>query len=246
VSAGEGGAIARERIQKVLSRAGAASRREAERWLAEGRISVNGSVVSTPGTRVDPALDHIRIDGRRLRPAPNLAYLLLNKPDGFVTTTRDPQGRPTVMDLMRGVKERVYPVGRLDYHTTGLLLLTNDGDLAERLMRPGGCRKVYHAKVRGVPDPATLQRLSGGIVLDGRRTRPCRIRRLRARDHAWLEIELAEGRRNQIRRMFERAGHPVSKLRRVTIGPLSDRGLPPGAFRRLTQAEIDRLKETVA
>jgi len=246
VSSGEGSAIARERIQKVLSRAGAASRREAERWLAEGRISVNGSVVSTPGTRVDPTLDHIRIDGRRLRPAPGHAYILLNKPDGFMTTTRDPEGRPTVMDLMRGVKERVYPVGRLDYHTTGLLLLTNDGDLAERLMRPGGCTKIYHAKVRGVPDAATLERLSGGIVLDGRRTRPCRIRRLRARDHAWLEIELKEGRRNQIRRMFERTGHPVSKLRRVTIGPLSDRGLPPGAFRRLTQDEIDRLKEAVA
>src|SRR5688572_21747135 len=132
----EGTAVAAERIQKVLSRAGVASRREAERWLAEGRIMVNGTVVTEPGTKVDAAKDHIKVDGRRLRTASPTATYLLHKPDGFVTTTRDPEGRPTVMDLLRGVKERVYPVGRLDYHTSGLLILTNDGDLADRLMRP--------------------------------------------------------------------------------------------------------------
>lgn len=204
-------------------------------------------MVSEPGTRVDLERDHIKVDGRRLRPASTHVYYLLNKPDGFVTTTRDPEGRPTVMDLLRGVKERVYPVGRLDYHTTGLLVLTNDGDLADRLMRPaGGCPKVYQAKVRGVPAAETLQKLSAGIVLEGRRTLPCRIRRLRAGDNTWLEIVLIEGRRNQIRRMFERMGHPVQKLRRVAIGPLSDRGLKPGAIRRLTSQEVERLREAVS
>ncbi|MGH9867718.1 MAG: pseudouridine synthase [Candidatus Polarisedimenticolia bacterium] len=247
-SATRGGtAIASERIQKVLSRAGIASRREAERWLAQGRIVVNGTVVTTPGTRVDPDVDHIRVDGRRLRSASPHAYYLLHKPDGYVTTTRDPEGRPTVMDLLKGVKERVYPVGRLDYHTTGLLILTNDGELADRLMRPvGGCPKVYHAKVKGIPSAETVQRLSSGIVLEGRRTRPCRIRRLRAGDHAWLEIVLTEGRRNQIRRMFERVGHPVSKLRRVAIGPVSDRGLAPGGVRRLSPKEVEALREAVS
>jgi pseudouridine synthase len=187
------------------------------------------------------------VDGRRLRPASAHVYYLLNKPDGFVTTTSDPEGRPTVMDLLRGVKERVYPVGRLDYHTSGLLVLTNDGDLADRLMRPaGGCPKVYHAKVRGAPAADTLQKLSAGIVLEGRRTLPCRIRRLRAGDNTWLEIVLVEGRRNQIRRMFERVGHPVQKLRRVAIGPVSDRGLKPGAIRRLTSQEVERLREAVS
>lgn len=224
-----------------------ASRREAERWLAEGRISVNGAVVTEPGTKVDPERDHIKVDGRRLRQGSPHAYYLLNKPDGFVTTTRDPEGRPTVMDLVRGVKERVYPVGRLDYHTTGLLVLTNDGDLADRLMRPaGGCPKVYQAKVRGTPTAETLQRLAQGIVLEGRRTLPCRIRRVRVGENPWLEIVLMEGRRNQIRRMFERVGHPVQKLRRVAIGPLSDRGLKPGTVRRLTPQEVERLREAVS
>jgi 23S rRNA pseudouridine2605 synthase len=243
----EGIPVAAERIQKVLSRAGVASRREAERWLAQGRIVVNGVVVTEPGTKVNPDTDHIKVDGRRLRTATPHAVYLLHKPDGYVTTTRDPEGRPTVMDLLRGVRERVYPVGRLDYHTSGLLILTNDGDLADRLMRPAtGCPKVYHAKVRGTPDAATRQRLASGIVLEGRRTLPCRIRLLRSGDNPWLEIVLTEGRRNQIRRMFERVGHPVQKLRRVAIGPLSDRGLKPGAVRRLTQQEIERLREAVS
>jgi pseudouridine synthase len=243
----EGSAVAGERIQKVLSRAGLASRREAERWLSQGRIVVNGAVVTAPGTRVDPAIDHIRVDGRRLRPEARHAYYLLHKPDGCVTTTRDPEGRPTVMDLLKGIRERVYPVGRLDYHTTGLLLLTNDGDLADRLMRPaGGCPKVYHARVKGPPSAETIRRLSAGIVLDGRRTRPCRIRPLRAGSHAWVEITLTEGRRNQIRRMFQAAGHPVSRLKRVAIGPIADRGLAPGAIRRLTPREVEALKEAVS
>src|SRR5262249_55898743 len=195
---------------------------------------------------VDPSRDHIKVDGRRLKPAPRRVYYLLNKPDGCVTTASDPQGRPIVLDLMRGVRERVFPVGRLDYHTTGLLLLTNDGDLAERMLRPAsGCLKVYRAKVRGTPTPETLRRLSRGIVVDGRRTLPCRIRSVGGDHHALVEVSLTEGRRNQIRRMFLMAGHPVARLHRVAIGPIADRGLAPGRFRSLTASELRRLEESL-
>ncbi len=237
---------AAERIQKVLARAGVSSRREAERWLAEGRITVNGSIVTQPGTRVDPERDHIKVDGKRLRPADRLVYYLLNKPAGCVTTTRDPEGRPVVMDLLSRVRERVYPVGRLDYNTSGLLLLTNDGDLAERLLRPAtGCPKTYRVKVRGVPDARTLARLRRGITLEGRKTLPCRIRLVRGESNAWLEVILSEGRNNQIRKMFRQVGHPVVKLHRVAIGPLSDRGLPAGRYRALSDTEVRRLREAV-
>lgn len=235
-----------ERIQKVLARAGLASRREAERWIAEGRVSVNGSIVTAPGTRVDLSRDHVKVDGRRVGPPRHHVYFLLNKPDGCVTASRDPEGRPVVTDLLSSVKERVFPVGRLDYHTTGLLLLTNDGDLAEKLMRPGcGCAKVYQVKVRGVPAEGTLRRIERGLPIEGRRTLPCRIKPIGQGRHAWLEVTLHEGRRNQIRRMFAASGHPVSKLRRVAIGPLRIRGLAPGEFRRLTPAELKRLQEAV-
>jgi len=233
-----------ERIQKVLARAGMASRREAERWLAGGRITVNGAVVTQPGTRVDPDRDHIKVDGRRVREAGRRVYYLLNKPDGCVTTSSDPQGRPVVLDLIRGVKERVFPVGRLDYHTTGLLILTNDGDLADRLLRPAsGCAKVYRAKVKGTPAPATLKRLSAGVVIDGRRTLPCRVRAIGGEKNTWVEIVLTEGRRNQIRRMFQVVGHPVARLHRAAIGPITDRGLSPGRWRALTTDEVRRLRE---
>ena len=151
------------------------------------------------------------------------------------------------MDLMAGVRERVFPVGRLDYHTTGLILLTNDGDLAELLLRPASaCPKVYHAKVKGTPTPAALKSLSKGIVIDGKKTLPCRIRLLRDQNATWVEVTLTEGRRNQIRRMFQMMGHPVAKLRRVSIGPISDRGLPPGRYRALSEAELRRLREALS
>ncbi|HEY3175706.1 MAG TPA: pseudouridine synthase [Candidatus Polarisedimenticolia bacterium] len=238
--------ISGERIQKVLSRAGLASRREAERWLAQGRITVNGAVVTEPGTRIDAARDHLRVDGRPIRNARRHVYYLLNKPDNCVTTTSDPEGRLIVLDLLRGVRERVFPVGRLDYHTTGLLILTNDGDLADRLLRPAsGCEKIYRAKVRGTPEPPTIRRLAHGIVVGGRRTLPCRIRLVGGEGNAWMEVRLKEGRRNQIRKMFEAVGHPVSKLQRVAIGSLTDRGLPPGRYRELTVAEVRRLRESL-
>lgn len=235
-----------ERIQKVLSRAGIASRREAERWISEGRVTVNGAVVTTPGTKVDVSRDHLKVDGRRVRPSGPRVYYVLNKPDNCVTTTKDPEGRAVVMDLMGGLRGKVFPVGRLDYHTTGVLILTNDGDLADRLLRPAtGCEKVYHAKVRGVPDTATLRRLAAGITIDGQRTLPCRMRLIESEKHAWVEVRLKEGRRNQIRKMFEAVGHPVSKLRRVAVGPVSDRGLQPGRYRALTELEVRRLKEAI-
>ncbi len=232
-----------ERIQKLLSRAGVASRREAERWLAEGRISVNGSVITTPGTKVDPLRDYVKVDGRPLRgPAPPV-YYLLNKPDGCLTSTRDPRGRPVVTDLLHS-PARVFPVGRLDYHTTGLLILTNDGDLADRMLRPAtGCPKVYHAKVRGLPSGETLRRLSRGLKIDGKRTLPCKVTPLRGEKHAWIEVVLTEGRQNQVRRMFSNVRHPVMKLRRVAIGPLKDAKLAPGQYRRLSPREVKRLKE---
>lgn len=235
-----------ERIQKVLSRAGIASRREAERWIAEGRVTVNGAVVTTPGTKVDVSRDHLKVDGRRVRPSGPRVYYVLNKPDNYVTTTKDPEGRAVVMDLMGPLRGKVFPVGRLDYHTTGVLILTNDGELADRLLRPAtGCEKVYQAKVKGVPDAATLRRLAQGVTIDGQRTLPCRMRLLESEKHSWVEVRLKEGRRNQIRKMFETVGHPVSKLRRVAVGPISDRGLALGRYRALTESEIRRLKETV-
>ena len=234
------------RIQVVLARAGLSSRREAERWLAEGRISVNGTVVTRPGTRVDPARDTVRVDGKKVQSREPVVYYLLNKPAGCLTTTSDPQGRPVVMDLLTKIRHRVFPVGRLDFNSTGLLILTNDGDLALRLMRPAsGCPKVYRVKVRGVPDDATLKRLGNGIVLDGRRTLPCRIVRAGGGSNSWLQVTMTEGKRNQIRRMFLQVGHPVARLQRIAIGPLRDPRLMPGHFRPLTPLEVRRLKEAV-
>lgn len=236
------------RLQKILSRAGAASRRAAEQLMREGRVSVNGQTVTELGTRADPERDDIRVDGRRLRAAEPRRYLLLNKPRGYVSTRDDPQRRPTVIDLLKGVREYVYPVGRLDYDSEGLLLLTNDGDLAARLMHPRhGVERVYEARVRGVPDRREMGRLSKGIVIDGRRTAPAQARLLRAIDaasgpQAVVELTLREGRKHQARLMCEAIGHPVVRLRRVRIGPIADERLKSGRWRELTRRELERLK----
>ncbi len=248
--ADDAGAQGGVRIQKALARAGVASRREIERWIAEGRIQVNGEVVTRPGTRVLLGRDHVRVDGRLIRAGAPLVYYLLNKPDACVTTLKDPEGRRTVGELMRGTRGRVFPVGRLDYHTTGLLLMTNDGDLTERLLRPGVCPKTYQARVKGIPSAETLRKISRGLVLDGRRTLPCRVKisplSRRTETHTWVEVVLEEGRRNQIRRIFERVGHPVARLQRIAIGPLRDPGLRPGQHRSLTESEIRMLRGAVA
>jgi pseudouridine synthase len=241
------------RLQKLLSQAGLASRREAEEWIRQGRVSVNGRVAEL-GERADPSRDAIKVDGRRLRAAPSeKTYLLLNKPKGFVTTTDDPEQRDTVMDLIPGnLRGGVRPVGRLDVQTEGLLLLTDDGDLARDVTHPSkGCAKEYEVKVSGVPGEKDLAKLRVGIYVDGRRTRPCDIVRMRTtagrgEGNAWFRVTLREGRTRQIRRMFETIGHPVSKLKRVAIGPIRDPVLPVGATRRLARTEVEALKRSLA
>jgi len=235
-----------ERLQKIIAAAGVTSRRKAETLIQQGRVTVNGHVVTELGSKADSRRDRIEVDGRPLRTERHLTYLLVNKPLGYVSTVSDPQKRPTVVSLVRGVKERVYPVGRLDYHSTGIILLTNDGDLAHFLMsRASAVPRTYHVKLEGQPSPEDLRGLERGIALDGRRTAPAQIRVLGSRsqrEKPWYEITLVEGRYHQVRRMFERIGQPVVKLKRVRIAFLTDEGLAPGRFRHLTPGEVHRLK----
>jgi pseudouridine synthase len=241
-----------DRLQKILSQAGVASRRAAEKLIAEGRVSVNGTTVREMGTKADPAVDDIRVDGRRIKRAERLRYILLNKPAGYVTTRSDPQRRPTVIDLLRGVRDYVYPVGRLDYDTEGLLLLTNDGDLAAKLTHPRhGVERTYEARVAGTPGVDALERLRQGIPLDGRRTQPADVdlisRRAKGDERdALLRITIREGRNRQVRRMCEAVGHPVKTLARTGIGPLTDRHLKPGMWRELRAEELRALKKSAA
>lgn len=230
-----------ERLQKIISRAGVASRRKAEQLIVAGRVTVNGKVVTELGSKADPAKDHIKVDGKLLHQPRERVYLLLNKPKGSVTTTTDPEGRATVMQYLKGVKQRVYPVGRLDYHSEGLLLLTNDGEFAN-LILTGGARvpKTYLVKINGHPGEEALQKFREGLLLDGRRTAPARIRRAHAGANPWFEVTLVEGRQNQIRRMFQSLGFLVEKLKRVRIGPLELGPLRPGEFRHLTEREVAR------
>jgi len=234
-----------ERLQKIIAAAGLTSRRKAEELIVQGHVSVNGRVVTELGSKADPERDHIKVNGKLLRGAPSHVYVLLNKPPGYVSTVRDPEGRPEVVSLLHGVKERVYPVGRLDYHSSGLMLLTNDGDLANRLMsRASAVPRTYHVKLEGRPEHRALAKLEQGIVLDGQRTAPARIRPLADRDKPWYEVTLVEGRYHQVRRMFERIGQGVLKLKRVRIAFLTDQGLALGRFRHLTPEEVRRLKES--
>jgi 23S rRNA pseudouridine2605 synthase len=232
-----------ERLQKIIAAAGIASRRKAEDLILHGRVSVNGHTVTELGSKADSGCDKILVNGRPLRRSHKRVVILLDKPDGCVSTASDPENRTTVVSLLRGVKERVYPVGRLDFHSTGLLLLTNDGELANFLMsRASQVPRIYRAKLEAMPDPKLLSGLEHGIVLDGRRTAPCRIRLVEQGARPWVEITLVEGRYHQVRRMFERIGCPVLKLRRVRFAFLTDRGLRPGQFRELTPSEVERLK----
>jgi len=228
----------------VLAAAGVASRREAERMILAGRVEVNGRVVTELGTRVDPQRDGVRVDGGTVGVRERPVYFLLHKPRGCLSTVRDPGGRPTVVGLLRGVQERVFPVGRLDWESEGLIILTNDGELALRLTHPSNhVPKVYRVKVKGIVGRQTLEQVRHGLYLDGRRTLPAPVTRISSQQNTWLEVTLFEGRRNQIRRVFERLGHPVLKLRRTAIGPIADRDLRPGQFRRLLPAEVTRLRE---
>jgi pseudouridine synthase len=234
------------RLQKILSQAGISSRRAAEKLMAEGRVSVNGTTIFELGTKADPAKDDIRVDGRRIKAAERPRYILLNKPRGYVTTRSDEKRRKTVLDLLGGVREYVYPVGRLDYDTEGLLLLTNDGDLAAALTHPRhGVERTYEARVAGMPDERALEKLRNGVPLDGKRTLPAQVILLNSgrRDaDGVVLITITEGRNRQVRRMLEAVGHPVDRLKRTKIGPLADRKLPVGAWRDLSAEEVNRLK----
>jgi len=244
--------MAAERLQKLLSAAGVASRRAAEAMILEGRVTLNGRVVTELGTKADLAKDHVKVDGKLLRLPSVHRYVLLNKPRGFVVTRDDPDGRPTVFSLLRSrIGERLVAVGRLDFDSEGLLLLTNDGALVQKLTHPsGGCRKEYEVKVSGIPTPAQLDRLRRGITLDdGVRTAPSEMEIVATTPekeggggNTWMRVILGEGRSRQIRRMFAAVGHPVSKLRRVAIGPIRDKALTPGRFRDLEPGEVAALR----
>ncbi|HTS29367.1 MAG TPA: pseudouridine synthase [Bryobacteraceae bacterium] len=235
-----------ERLQKILSQAGVASRRQAEKIMLEGRVSVNGTVVTELGSKADLERDHIKVDGRLLHAPKRQVYLALYKPDSTVTTVSDPEGRATVMELLRGVKERVFPVGRLDYHSEGLLLLTNDGETANAIMSAAThLPKTYVVKVNGALTPEQQQHFRQGVPLSGRRTLPAGLKLIREGDNPWYEVRLYEGRNNQIRLMFKHFGRLVEKLRRVRIGPLELGPLKPGQFRYLSEEEIHKLKRAI-
>ena len=235
-----------ERLQKVLAHAGIASRRAAERLMLAGRVTVNGQVATELGTKVDPERDAIKVDGKRLGAPPSRrTYLAFHKPRGVVTTLSDPEGRPTVRDYLRGVRARVFPVGRLDYDSEGLLLLTDDGPLARDLMHPSrGVEKTYAVKVKGQPDNEVIIRLRRGVSVDGRRTGPAQVRIVRRGDNAWLQVTIAEGRNRQVRKMLQAVGHPVQRLRRIRYGAVELGALPAGALRTLTEAEIAQLRRS--
>jgi pseudouridine synthase len=236
-----------ERLQKILSQAGVASRRASEQLMLDGRVTVNGTTVRELGTKADPVADDIRVDGRRIKLPERLRYILLNKPRGYVTTRSDPQKRPTVIDLI-GAREYIYPVGRLDFDSEGLLILTNDGDLAVTLTHPRHeVERVYEAQVLGVPDAHDLDRLRRGIVIEGRRTSPAQVELLGERrtegNTSMLRVTIHEGRTRQVRKMADAIGHPVRSLTRVRIGSIADKNLRLGTFRELTEDEVRRLKK---
>jgi 23S rRNA pseudouridine2605 synthase len=236
-----------ERLQKIIAAAGVASRRKSEDLIVSGRVVVNGQVVTELGTKADPEQDHIRVDGKLLQGPERFTYVALNKPKGYVTTVSDEKKRPTVMDLVKKVKGRVYPVGRLDWASEGLILMTNDGVLANALMKASSnVPKTYVVKVAGQPDEAKLDKLRRGVSIaekGGRRVRtaPAKIRLIREGDNPWLEVTIIEGRNRQVRKMFEEVGHHVEKIRRVQYGPLT-LDVPPGDWRNLTLLEVAKLK----
>jgi pseudouridine synthase len=237
-----------ERLQKLIAAAGIASRRHAEELIESGEVAVNGEIVRALGTKADPARDHIKVRGRLINPLlqdRQKVYVLLNKPRGYLTSVSDPEGRPLVVELVPKALGRLHPVGRLDFNTEGLLLLTNDGELTNYVTAARNqVAKIYEAKVKGVPSDQAVSRLRRGIHLeDGTRTAPAEITKTGETDtNAWYKVVLHEGRNQQIRRMFDAIGHSVLKLRRVSIGPISDEKLKPGSYRFLSETEVAQLK----
>ena len=235
-----------ERLQKLIARAGVASRREAEVFIREGRVTVNGRRAAL-GDQADPAVDSVKVDGKRLKPPETFRYILLYKPDGVVTTTEDPEGRPTVLDLLgRKIGERLFPVGRLDYHSEGLIILTNDGEFALRVAHPRyGVLREYLAKVKGVPDDTDRTKLARGTLLEGHRVVPhelVMVRPTASGMNSWWRIAVGEGKTHEVREMFLRIGHPVQRLMRVAIGSVRDESLRPGQWRELDSEEIESLR----
>jgi 23S rRNA pseudouridine2605 synthase len=238
--------MVKERLQKLIARSGLCSRRDADRLVSEGRVTVNGQP-AVLGDKADPATDHIKVDGKRLKPAEPNRYVLLYKPRAVMTTCDDPEERKTVIDLVRPiVKERVFPVGRLDYHSEGLLLLTNDGDLAARVTHPRyGVVREYMVKIRGDLDDGQIQQLRAGTVIDGHHVKPLSAERVRSSaggTSTWWRVEVTEGRTHEVRQLFFRAGRLVQRLRRSAIGPLRDATLRAGDFRMLTDDEVKALR----
>jgi 23S rRNA pseudouridine2605 synthase len=233
------------RLNKFLSQAGAASRREADRLIADGRVKVNGRVEDELGAKIDDAKDRIELDGRPVRKDERLVHILMHKPVGAVVSLRDPFGRTTVRDLIAGLKSRVFPVGRLDTDSSGALLLTNDGDLAFRLAHPRfEVPKVYVARVEGVPSDESVEKLRKGIFIEGKRTAPAKASLMaRSGPNGLVKITIHEGRKREVRKMFEALGHPVRDLKRIEFAGLTLEGLKPGAWRFLDAGEVRRLRK---
>ncbi len=235
-----------ERLQKILSRAGVTSRRKAETLIVEGRVTVNGTAITELGSKADLDRDHIKVDGKLLRPPRRLLYIALNKPVNCVTTVSDPQGRATVMDLIHGLKERVFPVGRLDYHSEGLLLLTNDGEFANALTSASShIPKTYLVKTTGLLTSEQEEQFRHGVPMEGRMTAPAGLKLIRKAENPWYEVKLIEGRKNQIRVMFKHFGRLVEKLKRVRIGFLELGPIKPGQLRQLTPEEVERFRKLI-
>jgi 23S rRNA pseudouridine2605 synthase len=235
-----------DRLQKILSRAGVTSRRKAEALIVEGRVTVNGTAVTELGSKADLAVDHIKVDGKLLHAPRRMVYIALNKPVNCVTTVSDPEGRPTVMDLVHGLKERVFPVGRLDYHSEGLLLLTNDGDFTNGLTSASHhIPKTYLVKVNGSLTTDQEEQFRSGIPVEGRMTAPAGLKLIRRAENPWYEVRLIEGRKNQIRVMFKHCGRLVEKLKRVRVGFLELGPLKPGEFRHLSIEEVERFQKLI-
>jgi 23S rRNA pseudouridine2605 synthase len=237
--------MAEERLQKILSHAGIASRRKAEGYILAGRVTVNGEIVSELGSKADLSKDHVKVDGKLLRAPKNFTYLMVHKPKGVITSVTDPEGRETVMNLIRRVKERVYPVGRLDYASEGLLLMTNDGEMANRIMAARShLEKTYVVKVNGFLSKEQEEQFRRGVVIDGRRTAPAELKMFKRAVNPWYEVKIIEGRQNQIRLMFQHFGRLVEKLRRVKVGFL-ELDVPPGGFRHLTPDEVAKFRRVL-
>jgi 23S rRNA pseudouridine2605 synthase len=236
-----------QRLQKIIAEMGIASRRAAEEMIIEGRVTVNGKQAEI-GMKANPMRDHIKVDGRLLVTPERKVYFILNKPRGVLTSLGDPGGRPTVKDFLKGIKQRVFPVGRLDYDSEGMLLLTNDGELAHAVLHPSKkIPKTYLVKIKGVLDKEAMERLRNGIRLDRTMTAPAKVKPLRKTDiNSWIEMTIYEGKKRQIRRMLEKVGHPVMRLMRIRINGIEMGKIKPGELRRLSSEELEKIRTEVS